>query len=224
MAKNWREFLASECQKPYYQDLKKFVEEEYSEYTVYPDHKNILRALELTPLSKVKVVILGQDPYHEPGQAMGLSFSVPDGVKIPPSLVNIYKEITDELGGQAPESGDLTRWAKQGVLLLNTVLTVREHEANSHAGHGWEIFMDSVIDEVCKQPQPLVFMLWGKPAQEKSYRIVRDATKGKYGSRLVLTTSHPSPLSAYRGFLGSGVFKACNDFLMENGVEPIQWN
>ena len=217
MFTSWKDFLAAESTKQYYaSELKPFVEAEYAAHTVYPEHKNILRALELTPLSKVKVVILGQDPYHEPGQAMGLSFSVPDGVAIPPSLKNIYAEIDDEFNCGIPNTGDLTPLARQGVLLLNTVLTVREHEANSHAGHGWEHFTDAILKELDKQDHPIVFMLWGGPAQKKASLIINPI-------HLVLKTSHPSPLSVYRGFRGCGHFKTCNRFLEEQGETTIEW-
>lgn len=214
---DWKSFLADESAKQYYAcELKPFVETEYTEHTVYPEHKNILRALELTPLDKVKVVILGQDPYHEPQQAHGLAFSVQDGVLVPPSLKNIYEEINAEYGCGIPNTGNLTPWARQGVLLLNTVLTVREHEANSHAGHGWERFTDAVLKELDKQDHPIVFMLWGGPAQKKAKLIINPI-------HLVLKTSHPSPLSVYRGFRGCGHFKMCNEFLVKNGMVPIDW-
>lgn len=217
MHSNWRSFLDDEKQKEYYKDeLKPFVEEEYSAHTVYPAHERILRALELTPLNKVKVVILGQDPYHEPGQAHGLAFSVPDGVEIPPSLGNIFQEIDEEYGCGYPKSGNLERWAKQGVLLLNTVLTVREHEANSHAGHGWETFTDAILKELNEHPLPIVFMLWGAAAQKKEKFL-------KNPLHLVLKTSHPSPLSVYRGFRGCGHFRKANVFLEEAGSTPIEW-
>lgn len=220
---SWREFLKIEQEKPYYKNhLKPFVEAEYSAHTVYPTHRNILRALELTPLKKVKVVILGQDPYHEPNQAHGLAFSVQDGVPIPPSLKNIYEELDREYGCGIPESGNLEHWARQGVLLLNTVLTVREHEANSHAGNGWEQFTDAVVRTAAVESEhPLVFMLWGNAAKKK----LTTALSGYLlaNRHLYLTTSHPSPLSVYRGFHGCGHFKTANEFLVKNGIEPIQW-
>lgn len=221
--KTWESFLDEERQKPYYaQGLKPFVEAEYAAYTVYPEHKKILRALALTPLDQVKVCILGQDPYHEQGQAHGLAFSVPDGVPIPPSLKNIYAEIDAELGCGIPRSGNLTSWAEQGVLLLNTVLTVRAHEANSHAGHGWETFTDAVVRTVAEEARhPVVFMLWGSAAAKKLETALRgypDADRHLY-----LTTSHPSPLSVYRGFRGCGHFKTCNEFLKNSGLEPVDW-
>ena len=214
---SWNELIARESEKEYFKDrLMPFLETEYTTEIVYPERENIFHALDMTPLHKVKAVILGQDPYHEPGQAHGLAFSVPDGIDVPPSLKNIFEEIRSEYDCGTPKSGNLEEWAKQGVLLLNTVLTVRAHEANSHAGHGWEIFTDTVLDLLGRQERPVVFMLWGNPAQKKE-RLIR-------GSRhLILKTSHPSPLSVYRGFRGCGHFKACNDFLVNNGIEPIDW-
>ena len=215
--KSWNELIGRESQKPYYAEvLTPFVEQEYASGEVYPEKNNIFRAFELTPLQNVKAVILGQDPYHEPGQAHGLAFSVPDGIAIPPSLRNIYEEIRTEYGYEPPTSGNLESWAKQGVLLLNTVLTVRAHEANSHAGHGWEKFTDSVLKELSHQKHPLVFMLWGGNAQKKASLIDNPA-------HLVLKTSHPSPLSVYRGFRGCGHFRMCNAFLSANGLTPIDW-
>lgn len=213
---NTDEFIALESSKPYYSDLMKFVDSEYSAGEVFPPREKIFRSLELTPLDSVKCVILGQDPYHDVGQAHGLAFSVNPGVKIPPSLANIYKELHDELGTYIPDNGFLEKWAKQGVLLLNTVLTVRAHEANSHKGKGWEKFTDSVISEVNKLDHPVVFMLWGKPAQSKKKLL----TNPKH---LVLETVHPSPLSVYRGFWGCGHFAKCNEFLEANGESPIDW-
>ena len=217
MSKTWREFLEKEQRKQYYAcELKPFVEGEYAAHTVYPEHKNILRALALTPLSEVKVVILGQDPYHEPSQANGLAFSVADGVPLPPSLKNIYEEISTEYGCSMPETGNLEPWARQGVLLLNTVLTVREHEANSHAGYGWERFTDAVLKELDYQDHPIAFILWGASAQKKAANIINPI-------HCILKTSHPSPLSVYRGFRGSGIFKKCDEFLMANGIAPVDW-
>ena len=210
------EFIAIESTKPYYSDLMKFVDAEYAAGEVFPPREKIFRSLELTPIDSVKCVILGQDPYHDVGQAHGLAFSVNPGVKIPPSLANIYKELQDELGTYIPDNGFLEKWAKQGVLLLNTVLTVRAHEANSHKGKGWEKFTDSVISEVNKLDTPVVFMLWGKPAQSKKKLL----TNPKH---LVLETVHPSPLSVYRGFWGCGHFAKCNEFLKANGEAPIDW-
>lgn len=210
--------MEEERQKPYYAcELKPFVEAEYAAHTVFPERKNILRALALAPLDQVKVCILGQDPYHEAGQAHGLAFSVPDGIAIPPSLKNIFAEISAEYGCESPDSGNLESWARQGVLLLNTVLTVREHKADSHAGHGWEIFTDNVIKELNRQERPIVFMLWGGPAQRKEKLLNNPA-------HLILESSHPSPLSVYRGFRGCGHFRACDEFLQNNGVEPVCWS
>ena len=213
---NTEEFIALESSKPYYSELMKFVDSEYAVGEVFPPREKIFRSLELTPIDSVKCVILGQDPYHDAGQAHGLAFSVNPGVKIPPSLANIYKELHDELGTYIPDNGFLEKWAKQGVLLLNTVLTVRAHEANSHKGKGWEKFTDSVISEVNKLDHPVVFMLWGKPAQSKKKLL----TNPKH---LVLETVHPSPLSVYRGFWGCGHFAKCNEFLEANGETPIDW-
>ena len=214
---SWDALIESESKKPYYSErLKPFVEREYASHTVYPEIKDIFRALDLTPIRSVKAVILGQDPYHEPGQAHGLAFSVPEGVPIPPSLRNIYEEISREFGCGIPKSGNLEPWARQGVLLLNTVLTVRAHEANSHAGHGWELFTDAVLKELGCQERPIVFMLWGGNAQKKE-KLIDNAR------HLILKTSHPSPLSVYRGFRGCGHFKACNDYLTAKGLEPVNW-
>ena len=214
---SWDALIESESKKPYYSErLKPFVEREYASHTVYPEIKDIFRALDLTPIRSVKAVILGQDPYHEPGQAHGLAFSVPEDVPIPPSLRNIYEEISREFGCGIPKSGNLEPWARQGVLLLNTVLTVRAHEANSHAGHGWELFTDAVLKELGCQERPIVFMLWGGNAQKKE-KLIDNAR------HLILKTSHPSPLSVYRGFRGCGHFKACNDYLTTKGLEPVNW-
>lgn len=215
--RTWDQFLAEEKAKPYFsEELWPFVENEYQMSTVYPAKENVFRAFELTPLEKVKVVILGQDPYHEPGQAHGLAFSVPDGIQLPPSLRNIYEELVLEYGGEAPKSGNLEGWARQGVLLLNTVLTVREHEANSHAGHGWEQFTDNVLRELNEQNQTIVFMLWGNAAQKKEALITND-------KHVVLKSSHPSPLSVYRGFRGCGHFRFCNAYLKAYGRKQIKW-
>jgi uracil-DNA glycosylase len=214
---SWETLIDCESKKSYYaEQLKPFVEREYASCTVFPERKNIFRAFELTPINAVKAVILGQDPYHELGQAQGLAFSVPDGIAIPPSLRNIYEEIDREYGCGIPKHGNLEPWARQGVLLLNTVLTVRAHEANSHAGHGWEIFTDAVLKELGIQEQPIVFMLWGSNAQKKEPLIQNP-------KHLTLKTSHPSPLSVYRGFRGCGHFRACNEFLAANGLKPIDW-
>lgn len=213
---DWAEALKDEFHKDYYRRLYSFVKEEYASYIVYPPSDKLFTALHVTPLKEVRAVILGQDPYHEPGQAMGMSFSVPDGVDIPPSLKNIYKEIHEDVGEKIPDSGDLTRWAKQGVLLLNAVLTVRAHQANSHKGKGWEQFTDAVIRAVDREDRPVVFMLWGRNARDKKDLIVNK-------KHLVLEAAHPSPLSAYNGFFGCRHFSKCNRFLEENGAMPVSW-
>lgn len=216
MDREWMEALSPEFSKPYYKKLYEKVNEEYKAGTVYPAGKDILSAFDLTPLKEVKAVILGQDPYHEPGQAHGLSFSVKPGVDIPPSLRNIYKELNNELGLKIPNNGYLVPWARQGVLLLNTVLTVRAHTAFSHRGIGWEQFTDAAIRVLNEEDRPIVFMLWGKPAGEKNSMLTNP-------NHLVLRCAHPSPLSADRGFFGCGHFRACNEFLMKNGIKPIDW-
>ena len=216
IANDWLVPLSAEFKKPYYASLYKKVVEEYTTHVVYPPSDEIFTAFNLTPLSKVKVVILGQDPYHEPGQAHGLSFSVKPGVEIPPSLVNIYKELHEDLGCYIPDNGYLVKWAEQGVLMLNTVLTVRAHQANSHQGRGWEQFTDAIINAVNAQDRPIVYMLWGRPAQSKIPML----TNPKH---LILKAPHPSPLSAYRGFFGCKHFSQANAFLEKNGIEPIDW-
>lgn len=214
---DWLPALKEEFGKPYYKDLYGFVKKEYSTHVVYPPADDIFNAFHFTPLSEVKVVILGQDPYHNENQAHGLSFSVPVSQKeIPPSLQNIYKELQDDLGCYIPNNGYLEKWARQGVLLLNTVLTVRAHAANSHQGKGWEIFTDAVINAVNAQDRPIVYLLWGTPARRKAPML----TNPKH---LILEAPHPSPLSAYRGFFGCRHFSACNRFLEEHGSEPIDW-
>lgn len=213
---DWLEPLSSEFKKPYYASLYKKVLEEYKNHTVYPKSEDIFNAYSYTDLSDVKVLILGQDPYHEPGQAHGLCFSVNPGIDIPPSLVNIYKELHDDQGCYIPNNGYLKKWADQGVMLLNTVLTVRAHAANSHKGIGWEQFTDATIRALNEQDRPIVYLLWGKPAQEKCSMLNNP-------KQLVLKAPHPSPLSAYRGFFGCGHFSKANNFLIENGVEPIDW-
>ena len=213
---SWLPYLKEEFSKPYYKALYEFIKKEYDEKVVYPPSDKIFSALMTTPIDEVKVVILGQDPYHEPGQAHGMSFSVMPGVKTPPSLQNMYKELRDELNLYIPNNGYLEKWARQGVLLLNTVLTVRKGEANSHKGKGWEEFTDAVIRAVNKQDRPIVYLLWGSNARSKKKLI--DNPK-----HLVLETVHPSPLSAYNGFFGCGHFKACNEFLKANGTEEIDW-
>lgn len=216
IANDWLVPLEPEFRKPYYRELYNFVKDEYSREAVYPPSDEIFSALHLTPLGDVKVVILGQDPYHNEGQAHGLSFSVRPGMEIPPSLENIYKELRDDLGCYIPNNGFLESWAKQGVLLLNTVLTVRAHAANSHSGKGWETFTDAIIEAVEAQDRPVVYLLWGKPAQSKIPMITNPG-------HLVLKAPHPSPLSAYRGFFGCRHFSQANEFLKKNGVEPINW-
>ena len=213
---DWLPVIEEETKKDYYKKLYLFLKEEYSHHIIYPKSDDIFNALHLTPLSQVKVVILGQDPYHEPGQAEGLSFSVPKGEKIPPSLLNIYKELQDELGCYIPESGSLRKWAEQGVLLLNSLLTVRAHAAFSHQGKGWEYFTDALIEAVNKEDRPIVYLLWGRAARDK--KVMLNNSK-----HLILESAHPSPLSAHRGFMGNGHFKKTNEFLIANGVEPIGW-
>ncbi|MBQ8798285.1 MAG: uracil-DNA glycosylase [Lachnospiraceae bacterium] len=213
---DWLPAMNAEFKKPYYAELYKFVKEEYSKVAVFPPADEIFSALHLTPLSKVKVVIIGQDPYHNVGQAHGLCFSVRPEVDIPPSLVNIYKELQSDLGCRIPNNGYLVKWAEQGVLLLNTVLTVRAHQANSHQGKGWEKFTDAIIQAVNKEDRPIAYLLWGRPAQSKMSML--DNPKHK-----VFTAPHPSPLSAHRGFFGCKHFSQANAFLEENGIEPIDW-
>ena len=213
---DWLDAIGGEFRKNYYKELYQFVKDEYSRYVIYPNSEDIFNAFHFTPLSKVKAVILGQDPYHGAGQAHGLCFSVQPGVKIPPSLVNIYKELQDDLGCYIPNNGYLKKWADQGVLMLNTVLTVRAHSANSHQGKGWEQFTDAVIHAVNEQDRPIVFILWGRPAQTKKPML----TNPKH---LVLEAPHPSPFSASRGFFGSRPFSKTNEFLQKNGVESIDW-
>ncbi len=215
MISNYKEFIEIESKKDYYQKLKQFVVAEYQKYTCYPPYKNIFHALSVTPLDKTKVVILGQDPYHEPNQAHGLAFSVLCPI-IPPSLVNIYKEMESDLKVKVNQDGNLEYLARQGVLLLNTSLTVREHQANSHSKAGWEIFTDNVIKLLNEQNRPIVFILWGRNAISKTKYLNNP-------KHLVLTSVHPSPLSAYGGFFGSKPFSKTNDFLIKNGVEPIKW-
>lgn len=216
ISNDWLEPLQAEFKKPYYKDLYYKIRDEYSKYQIFPESDDIFNAFQLTPLSKVKVVILGQDPYHNIGQAHGLSFSVKPEVDIPPSLVNIYQELHDDLGCFIPDNGYLKKWAEQGVLLLNTVLTVRAHNANSHRGIGWEQFTDAAIKAVNDLNRPVVFMLWGRPAQSKKALLNNPA-------HLILEAPHPSPLSAYRGFFGCRHFSKANEFLAENGIEPIDW-
>lgn len=217
ISNDWLPVMKPEFAKPYYSELYKFIKAEYQSRVIYPPAGDIFNALHLTPLSDVKVLILGQDPYHNEHQAHGLSFSVlPDQKDIPPSLVNIYTELQSDLGCYIPNNGYLVKWARQGVLLLNTVLTVRAHQANSHQGKGWEQFTDAIIRAVNEQDRPVVYMLWGRPAQMKRSML----TNPKH---LILTAPHPSPLSAYRGFFGCRHFSQANDFLVRNGSTPIDW-
>ena len=212
----WNEILAEEMQKDYYQELQAFVQKRRAEVRVFPEEKNVFNALELTPFESVKVVILGQDPYHGFGQAHGLSFSVQKGIPLPPSLKNIYKELQEDIGGELPTEGDLSHWAKQGVLLLNTVLTVEEGNANSHKGKGWERLTNRFIESLNELKHPVIFILWGKPAQNKEKLIINL-------NHIILKAPHPSPLSAYRGFFGSKPFSRVNDILIQQGQTPIRW-
>ena len=212
----WKQALAPEFEKPYFKQLTDFVRLEYHTTTVYPPGRLIFNAFNLCPFDKVKVVIIGQDPYHGPGQAHGLCFSVNDGVPFPPSLQNIFKEIHDDLGSPIPASGNLTRWAEQGVLLLNATLTVRARQAGSHQGHGWETFTDAAIRVLAESREHLVFILWGSYAQKKGAFIDRQ-------KHLVLTSVHPSPLSAYHGFFGNKHFSRANAYLVEHGETPVRW-
>ena len=214
---DWLDTLKDEFSKPYYKELYKFVKNEYDNHVIYPPADDIFNAIHFTPLSEVKVLILGQDPYHNEHQAHGLCFSVlPDQPEIPPSLQNIYKELQSDLGCYIPNNGYLEKWARQGVLMLNTVLTVRAHQANSHQGKGWEQFTDAIINAVNAQDRPVVYLLWGRPAQSKIPML----TNPKH---LILKAPHPSPLSAYRGFFGCKHFSKTNEFLMKNGLMPIDW-
>ena len=217
LTNDWAEALANEFKQPYYRDLYNFVKQEYATTTIYPPAEDIFNALHYTPLSEVKVVILGQDPYHNVNQAHGLCFSVlPSQLEIPPSLQNIYKELESDMGCKIPNNGYLEKWAKQGVLMLNTVLTVRAHQANSHQNKGWEQFTDAIIREVNKIDRPVVYLLWGRPAQTKISMLNNP-------KHLILKAPHPSPLSAYRGFFGCKHFSQTNDFLTSNGLEAIDW-
>lgn len=213
---SWQDVLQDEFQKDYYQHLRQYLKNEYATQTIYPDMYHIFEALQLTPFEEVKVVILGQDPYHGPNQAHGLSFSVQPGVRIPPSLRNIYQELQNDLGIQPANHGCLTSWAKQGVLLLNTVLTVRAGQANSHASQGWEILTDEIIKKLNARPEPMVFILWGRHAQKKIEFI--DTSR-----HVVIQSPHPSPFSANRGFFGSRPFSRCNQALVKMGYQPINW-
>ena len=214
--KEWLEVLRTEFEKPYFTELKAFLTEEKKQYRVYPPGSRIFAAFDYTPFSKVKVVILGQDPYHGDGQAHGLCFSVPDGVALPPSLVNIYKELSTDLGIPVPKSGNLENWARQGVLLLNATLTVRANQAGSHQRHGWENFTDEIIRQLSARHTGLVFILWGSYAQAKEALI--DTSR-----HFVLKAVHPSPLSVYRGFFGCRHFSKTNELLLQAGKEPVDW-
>lgn len=212
----WKQRLAAEFEKPYFMRLTEFVRKEYATTTCYPPGKCIFNAFDLCPFNQVKVVIIGQDPYHGPGQAHGLCFSVNEGIPFPPSLQNIFKEIRSDLGKEVPATGDLTRWAEQGVLLLNATLTVRAHQAASHQRQGWEEFTDAAIKALAEQREHLVFILWGAYAQKKGAFIDRSR-------HLVLASAHPSPLSAYNGFFGNKHFSKANAYLEEHGKTPINW-
>lgn len=213
---DWQELLQEEFEKDYYKDLRIFLTSEYTSKTIYPDKYDIFNALKFTPYRNVKVVILGQDPYHGPNQAHGLSFSVNKGVRIPPSLLNIYKELNSDLGCYIPNNGYLKKWSDQGVLLLNTVLTVRAHEANSHKNKGWEIFTDKIINLLNEKEEPIIFIFWGNPAIKKSSLITNKR-------HFILTSPHPSPLSASRGFFGSKPFSKTNNILSSLNKSPINW-
>lgn len=212
----WDELLADEFNKDYYLKLREFLKKEYSTYEIYPNMYDIFNSLRYTSYGNVKAVIIGQDPYHEPGQAHGLCFSVKKGTQVPPSLQNIYKEIQSDLGIAPPIHGELTEWAQNGVLLMNSVLTVRRGQANSHKGMGWEVFTDRVIEILNEREKPIVFLLWGRNARDKAQLITNP-------NHLVLQAAHPSPLSAYNGFFGCKHFSKANSFLVQHGIEPIDW-
>lgn len=216
ISNDWLPAIGGEFRKPYYKELYEFVRQEYSRTQVFPPAEDIFNALHLTPLGEVKVLILGQDPYHNVNQAHGLCFSVKPQVPVPPSLENIYRELADDLGCYIPNNGYLVKWARQGVLMLNTVLTVRAHQANSHQGRGWEQFTDAIIRAVNDQDRPIVYLLWGRPAQSKIPMLNNPR-------HLILKAPHPSPFSAGRGFFGCRHFSQANRFLEEHGVEPIDW-
>lgn len=216
IAQDWKALLGEEFDKPYFEELVGFVREEYAAGEVYPAGRNIFRAFDKCPFDRLKVVIIGQDPYHGPGQANGLCFSVSEGVQFPPSLQNIFKEVSDDVGAPMPQNGELERWAEQGVLLLNAVLTVRAHQAASHAGRGWEKFTDAVVRVIAERKEGVVYMLWGNYAQRKG--SIADPKRN-----LILRAVHPSPLSAYRGFFGCKHFSMANDYLRSVGKEPIVW-
>lgn len=213
---SWKEKLATEFEKPYFQELASFIRDEYKAHTIYPPGGKIFNAFDTTPFDKVKVVILGQDPYHGPNQANGLCFSVSEGVPLPPSLVNIYKELKDDMGVEPPASGNLERWAQQGVLLLNATLTVRRGQAGSHQGRGWETFTDAVLRILSEQREGLVFILWGAYAKRKGALIDRK-------KHFVIESAHPSPLSAHNGFFGSRPFSKTNEYLESKGQKGIEW-
>ena len=216
IAEDWKEILREEFSKPYFEELVSFVKQEYASGEVFPAGRNIFRAFDKCPFEKLKVVIIGQDPYHGDGQANGLCFSVNEGVPFPPSLKNIFKEVSDDIGVPVPRSGELDRWAEQGVLMLNAVLTVRAHNAALHAGHGWERFTDAVVKAIAERKQGVVYMLWGSYAQRKG--AIADPKQN-----LILHAVHPSPLSAYRGFFGCKHFSQANNYLISIGKEPIEW-
>lgn len=216
ISESWKSLLQAEFDKPYFEELTRFVKTEYAQGCVFPAGRNIFRAFDKCPFEKLKVVIIGQDPYHGVGQANGLCFSVDDGVQYPPSLQNIFKEIQDDIGTPIPQSGNLDRWAEQGVLLLNAVLTVRAHQAASHAGRGWEQFTDAVVRTIAERKEGVVYMLWGNYAQRKGQ--IADPERN-----LILKSVHPSPLSVYRGFFGCKHFSKANDYLIKSGKEPIVW-
>lgn len=216
ISESWKSLLQAEFDKPYFEELTRFVKAEYAQGSVFPAGRNIFRAFDKCPFEKLKVVIIGQDPYHGVGQANGLCFSVDDGVQYPPSLQNIFKEIQDDLGTPIPQRGNLDRWAEQGVLLLNAVLTVRAHQAASHAGRGWEQFTDAVVRTIAERKEGVVYMLWGNYAQRKGQ--IADPERN-----LILKSVHPSPLSVYRGFFGCKHFSKANDYLIKLGKEPIVW-
>lgn len=213
---DWSLILKDEFEKDYYKKLKSFIDDEYASKTIYPPKEDIFNALNAADYKDVKVVILGQDPYHEKGQAHGMCFSVKPGIKIPPSLVNIYKEMQSDIGTYIPDNGYLVKWASQGVLMINTLLTVREGEAFSHKGKGWELFTDAIITAVGKKDTPVVFILWGAPAQKKESLIENK-------NHLIIKSAHPSPLSARRGFFGSKPFSKCNEYLVKNNLKAIDW-
>lgn len=213
---SWDDILKEEFEKEYYQKLRRFLVEEYSNHTVYPDMNDIFNAFKATAYEDVKVVIMGQDPYHEPGQAHGMAFSVKKGVKTPPSLVNIYKEMKDDLGIEPVNHGYLKEWADQGVLLLNSVLTVREHQANSHKNKGWEQLTEAAFAKLNEREKPMVFILWGNNAKQRGQLITNP-------NHLILTGAHPSPLSAYNGFYGGKYFSKANEFLIKTGQTPVNW-